>query len=346
MFLSYDNCCKSLDIAIANFLRHKITPNGERYAVHIPNGTALSSRPIVASDVLETTDDNGIQPVMGNGLEKVGGILRESEKLGGSSGPFECSEDAVSLRSRQTSTGSTSVQGVDILKADPDSRNNPFVASTFDVSPQEIVTGHDDKPKFGFPVPHTSTGPAGDVPPIRRRTRETPYIQAGDLTLTYAQAKLFGLTVPRSSPPSSFENPSIALTNVLKATRKSSWLESRGASSSSCGRPRGQTYSVSRMEHLAIPLSSRRGREKREVDINRYEEVTFTWKRSRKAEAAMRDPACGYDFVRDVRNEGNGGQEEFLRRVEASASYRRSNLQETRAIQEYAARLDKLECPR
>lgn len=321
----------------------KQTQNGEIDYVHM-----LSSRRIVASDVLDTADDNGIHPLPGNSLEKVDGILRESEKLDDGhvirgrhddcSGPLECSEDAVALRSRQTSTSGTSAQGVDTLKIGPDSSNNPFVASTLDASSQEMVSGHDDKPKVEFPVPRTSTGHTGDVPPIRRRTRETPYIQAGDLTLTYAQAKLFGLTVPRFSPPSSLENPSIALTNVLKATRKSSWFESRGASS--CGRPRGQTYSVSRMEHLAMPLPSRRGREKRG---NRYEDATFTWKRSRKAEAAMRDPACGYDFVQDG---GNGGQEEFLRRVEASASYRRSNLQETRAIQDYAARLDKLECPR
>lgn len=296
--------------------------------------------------MLDTADDNGIiHPLVGNSLEKVDGILRKSERLDdghairghvGSSGPLECSEDAVPLRSRQTSTGGTSAQGADTL--------NPFVATTLDVSPQEKVSGYGEKPRVGFPVPCTSTGDTGDIPPIRRRTRKTPYIQAGDLTLTYAQAKLFGLTVPGSSPASSSKNPSIVLTNVLKATRKSSWFESRGASSSSCRRPRGQTYSVSRMEELATPLPSRRGREKRGVGGNRYEEATFTWKRSRKAEAAMRDPACGYDFVRD--GEGNGGQQEFLRRVETSASYRRSNLQATRAIQEYAARLDKLECPR
>lgn len=54
-----------------------------------------------------------------------------------------------------------------------------------------------------------------------------------------------------------------------------------------------------------------------------------------------RDPACGYDFVRDsgYNNEG------FLGRVEAYASFSRKKLETRRGEDLYAARVDKLECP-
>lgn len=54
-----------------------------------------------------------------------------------------------------------------------------------------------------------------------------------------------------------------------------------------------------------------------------------------------RDPACGYDFVR----ESGYSKEEFLRRVEAYSSYSRHKLETMRGEAAYAARVDKLECP-
>ena len=54
-----------------------------------------------------------------------------------------------------------------------------------------------------------------------------------------------------------------------------------------------------------------------------------------------RDPACGYDFVR----EAGYSREDFLARTEAYSSYSRQKLETRRGEDQYAARVDKLECP-
>lgn len=198
----------------------------------------------------------------------------------------------------------------------------------------------------------------------RRREKEPPFIQAKGLTLTYAQAKLFGLVGTRDkSPP-----PSIAkASEIIRNSNATTWprRSSSRENASSTGRrsrlrvhDRRQhnhtSYSPSRMEHLARPVPG-----KSRVNANEgvgigggvshgggrvggRAEASFTWKRSRRAEAAMRDPACGYDFVREAGYEREG----FLRRVEAYSSYSRAKIETRRAEDIYAARLDKLECPR
>lgn len=65
---------------------------------------------------------------------------------------------------------------------------------------------------------------------------------------------------------------------------------------------------------------------------------------SRRATASLstRDPACGYDFVR----EAGYSREDFLARTEAYSSYSRQKLETRRGEDQYAARVDKLECPK
>lgn len=206
-----------------------------------------------------------------------------------------------------------------------------------------------------------------DSPTRRRQPKgESPFIQAKGLSLTYAQAKLFGLagaTVPGSSSPPATRDRPVALSEVLEATRTSTWPCARddrgGDGLRGCvkgeRRPRNGTYSPSRMEHLARPVPGRGGvatiatsvaNKRTGWDGTRESggEASFTWRRSRRAEAAMRDPACGYDFVRD--SGGVGDRKGFLGRVEAYSSYSRAKLETRRAEELYAAQLDKLECPR
>ena len=166
---------------------------------------------------------------------------------------------------------------------------------------------------------------AGNVlsPPRRRAKGATPFIQAKDVTLTYAQAKLFGLA--GSSCPGARPTPSGL---DVSRTGNTTWPGSgsrqpRDYCSTGTGRVgrtpdghRGQrhhkhagnrTYSPSRMEHLAQPAPGRgrvsdsttpaagwskpdgHHRERgRGGEAQTGNEPTFTWKRSKKAEAAMR----------------------------------------------------------
>ncbi|CAM9787773.1 unnamed protein product, partial [Scytosiphon promiscuus] len=227
---------------------------------------------------------------------------------------------------------------------------------------------------------HVTTGPGGNAvnlssPPRRRTKGSTPFLRAEGLTLTYAQAKLFGLHAAGSPPTATtLTNEGLQAANVVNRAH-SAWpgpgprRTKVSDINSTCagGRTRddrvrhhrGQvrTYSPVRMERLARPLPVRdrvggrttagtfgnvhpsAGERRRGVGA---ESPTFTWKRSQKAEAAMRDPACGYDFVR----ESGYSKEEFLRRVEAYSSYSRQKLETRRGEAAYAARVDKLECPK
>lgn len=243
----------------------------------------------------------------------------------------------------------------------------PAMASHADEAYNGQQPNRDKKTPHLLPTSGGNNGLHGCSPsPGRRRrggAKEPPFIQAKGLTLTYAQAKLFGLAGARDDPPPA----SIAkASEIIRKSNASTW--SRGNSpqnASSAGRrsrvrvdERHQhnhtSYSPSRMEHLARPVHGKgRVNSNEGVDIgggvshgNRRvgarAEASFTWKRSRKAEAAMRDPACGYDFVREAGHEREG----FLRRVEAYSSYSRAKIETRRAEDIYAARLDKLECPR
>lgn len=215
--------------------------------------------------------------------------------------------------------------------------------------------------------PTTSAGGGADglYSPTRRRDQKTPFIQAKGLSLTYAQARLFGLVGPGLPSPLSTGDCPIPLSTVLKATanRRDTTRTVSGANAS--GRRQAedasardkkqwqsQTYSSTRMEYLARPNPGKTGSGTEggfgrgvRSPPGRREEPSFTWKRSRKAEAAMRDPACGYDFVPGTGGGYGGVKKSFLGRVDAYSSYSRTKLQTTRAEQDYAARLDKLECP-
>jgi ribosomal protein S27AE len=73
---------------------------------------------------------------------------------------------------------------------------------------------------------------------------------------------------------------------------------------------------------------------------------TFPWKRSRKAEAAARNPVCGDDFIQAKNDEqAQGGEDDFLSRTDAHTSHQRHKLSQQRAEEAYNDRLDKKRCP-
>lgn len=152
-------------------------------------------------------------------------------------------------------------------------------------------------------------------PPRRREKEVTPFIRAKGLTLTYAQAKLFGLA--GSPHPAVGAMKSDLKTNVTWPGPGSQAQTTGGTRCTGLGEstrdsrqrqpqqnPR-RTYSPSRMEQLSNPVPGR-GRfgdscigggksadRQREGDGAQGRngggrEAPFTWKRSRKAEAAMR----------------------------------------------------------
>eukprot|EP00903_Cladosiphon_okamuranus_P006171 g6068.t1 len=225
---------------------------------------------------------------------------------------------------------------------------------------------------------HGSSGGGGVIadhlysPPRRRCERErdaAPFIKAKGLTLTYAQAKLFGLAGSSAGPPP-VVHIGVAKQGGLKpaakwpgsgskpqttgGTRRSTDVGGGSAAREGSRRRQQQsnsrrvTNSLSRMEQLSNPRQGKGrpagpqgegggGRNGEGADGK----APFTWKRSRRAEAAMRDPACGYDFVR----EAGYSREDFLARTEAYSSYSRQKLETRRGEDEYAARVEKLECP-
>ena len=157
--------------------------------------------------------------------------------------------------------------------------------------------------------------------PPRRREKEaaTPFIKAKGLILTHAQAKLFGLAGTSAAVPpavgiarSDAFKPNVTWPGSRSKTQTTGGVTSRRASglpggSAREGRRRQQqmnprrTYSPSRMEQLSnpVPGRGRYGDRRREGDGRRdgagaCKAPPFTWKRSRKAEAAMR-------YVRELR---------------------------------------------
>lgn len=180
---------------------------------------------------------------------------------------------------------------------------------------QEVVQSYPDGAR-----PTTPCGVNGlqycSSSPARRRAKEVvPFIKVKGVTLTYAQAKLFGLA---GSP-----YPGASCTDVgLRASHANnssdtSWRGSgskrpesnaggTGSGTSLNGnthggrsrrrkhRARARTYSPSRMDALAQPIPGRARvndaipAAKAAATGQGGEEASFTWKRSRKAEAAMR----------------------------------------------------------
>lgn len=259
------------------------------------------------------------------------------------------------LRKPRTRTGSANIFGGDL------SSSSEVAAVT---TPQDHEGDHprstqgQSQPRTKDKPPTTSSKKDDEGVPRCPRNygrKEAPFIKARGLTLTFPEAKLYGLVdkaCSTSPPPPGIGEPpaSTQLGDILEATRKWEQREMRQEDvkhrehiprrNRSCP----AKYSASRMEELARPVRGNRvsdvGRGKALGD----EELTFTWKRSRRAEAALRDPACGYDFVQ---KEGDSpDQKGFLVRLDAYSSYARSKLETRRAEEAYTSRLDKLHCPR
>lgn len=267
-----------------------------------------------------------------------------SDRIGKVTQEVNIQNDSKPVLHRRSARG-TGAQAATILKTDTAPTGGGVLTSESPGTPTQSATAlqktrntHAHAPKNNE-VRYSLTRGTGVYSPTRRQ-QKPPFIQAKDLTLTYAQAKLFGLVISGGRP--------VTLAKVLKATKSANCDSQRYA------RDRGQnnhTFSPSRMEYLASP-APRKGRACTEGVFDRQrgpgqgergkgDVASFTWKRSKKAEAAMRNPACGYDFVRE-----SGYQKgAFLGRVAAYSSHSRAKLETRRACEAYAARLDKLECP-
>lgn len=158
--------------------------------------------------------------------------------------------------------------------------------------------------------------------PPRRPAKETaPFIRAKGLTLTYAQAKLFGLA---ASPQLGEALASKGFTEAQSNKRATTGSDTRTFPEENLQGGRGlqrhpqqtRTYSPSRMEHLArpVPGKGRAGGGETTPTLERSdgspqqagqrgrggEEASFTWKRSKKAEAAMRQVVKS-DFEQEKR---------------------------------------------
>ena len=147
-------------------------------------------------------------------------------------------------------------------------------------------------------------------PPRRREKEAAPFIQAKGLTLTHTQAKLFGLA-GSSRPPVGVTKgglrPSITWPGSRTQSQPTGGTERtvlggsarKGRHRQSQPIPR-RTFSPSRMEQLSSPVPGR-GRfsdscteggssadRQHQGGGGRGSNAPFTWKRSRRAEAAMR----------------------------------------------------------
>ncbi|EQC34896.1 hypothetical protein SDRG_07695 [Saprolegnia diclina VS20] len=70
----------------------------------------------------------------------------------------------------------------------------------------------------------------------------------------------------------------------------------------------------------------------------------FQPKKTRSQLAAMKNPACGYDFVNHFDDEDKA--DDFIARMEAAEHNRQKRLQSTRGEEEYSLRQNKKQCPR
>jgi hypothetical protein len=141
------------------------------------------------------------------------------------------------------------------------------------------------------------------------------------LALSHAQAKLFGLAGITSSD------------SLLFTTLRQRQQQQNSSSPSS--------FSRQRLDKLCYKPAQQRA----PTDP----ECTFSWQRSRQAEAAARNPSCGYDFIKgrgDAEDGGGGGggdrEGDFLSRMDTQTSHARRRMQERRAEEEYDARQDKV----
>lgn len=163
-----------------------------------------------------------------------------------------------------------------------------------------------------------SQQPEGALKRTARRAQEKPFISAKGISLTYTQAKLMGLT---------------ALGDGANDNLLSTILREQGNRS-----PQTKKFSRGHMENLSKPKPVSPSSALSSAD----KKCTFKWSRTNRAEAAMRDPACGYDFI----NNNGPDSENFLARMEANNENHRKKLAHKRAEEDYEKRLDKLVCPK
>lgn len=143
-------------------------------------------------------------------------------------------------------------------------------------------------------------------------------ISAKGISLTHKQLKLLGLDV----------STTVALTKIHENRSK---------------------LRFDRMERLARPRpTTATSSEQRFASEDDARNCSFKWQRSRRAEVAMRNPGCGYDFVREKGGASTEDRESFIHRMDASLSHSRKRLQEKREEEEYERMLlcDKKACPR
>ncbi len=135
-----------------------------------------------------------------------------------------------------------------------------------------------------------------------------PVIKAGNTVISAAQARLFGLTDFKGGVKE--VDPDVNAKNTLR-----------------------------RIHNLTKIVSKDLSYIQSEDDI----ESTFKPKRSAKAESAMRNPACGYDFVDRLEKEENG----FLERAESGSKSggKNNKVLKDQAEMDYEASHDKLGCP-
>lgn len=341
------------------------------------------------NDICEDDEDD-VNSLMDHGLKEVDDILREKGRLNvvsATQGPEDAEyktldssgsvtgtdnagpqqgmgiEDVPTPELHRLSARGTGTQAANSLKLATQSAGGRCTSaprsSCTPAQPATTAAEHEtidlrNKPNAGDTLYYQSTNGTELCSFTGRRAKKVPFIQTKGLTLSYAQAKLFGLARTGDGPAE--------VTELLKRTKTgTTWSGSLANTNNSSGcsgerahdkRQRNRTYSSSRMEDLARPVPGKarvgiagglNSGGARSFSGGRGEEgATFTWKRSRKAEAAMRDPACGYDFVREAGYQ----KDDFLGRVEAYSSYSRAKLEARRGYDLYALRLDKLECPR
>lgn len=205
-----------------------------------------------------------------------------------------------------------------VLARDQNDKSNKFEDPNGE---ENLARPHNSVQSYNYNS-RVMTDPAGnDVnlssPPRRRAKEAAPFLQAKGLTLTYAQAKLFGLHAACSPPTAgTLTKGGLEVAHAVNR-RHGTWpgpgpQRTRNTASDSTGvggstrDGRGQqhrghvrTYSPIRMERLARPLPGRdrvgrvttgrkSGTDRPLMGGRGTENTAFTWKRSKRAEAAMR----------------------------------------------------------
>ncbi|KAF0694004.1 Aste57867_15085 [Aphanomyces stellatus] len=99
------------------------------------------------------------------------------------------------------------------------------------------------------------------------------------------------------------------------------------------------------IENLAKPKP--KGKTKQTfATLSDAKECRFYTRKTKASEAAMRNPACGYDFVSRQDGDETNQNEDFIARMEAAENNRRKRLETTRGEEAYNVRQNKKQCPK